>query len=163
MNTDFPFNFIIIPIVIIATAVIGSRYVQRGINDWYKTIHKPTWTPKGSLIGAVWTFLYITTGLAILWYWNVPLFSWVHYVVGGILLLNAYLNATWNRVFFVEHNITKAIGYMNVLNATTIIVTIIIYFSSPIAAVLMLPYILWVSFATYLTKQILKLNPEHKE
>lgn len=156
--TNMNFNFFIIPIIIIATAVIGSRYVKQGVGQWYKQIHKPNWTPKGSLIGAVWTFIYVTTGLAILWYWNVPVLSWVHYVAGAILLVNAYLNATWNKVFFVDHDIAKAYKHINILNATTIVATVIIFFTSPIAAVLMLPYIAWVGFATYLTKQILEMN-----
>lgn len=156
------FNFFVIPIIIIATAVLGSRYTKQGINPWYKHLHKPKWTPSGVLIGEIWTFLYVLTGLAILWYWNVPVFSWVHYVTGAILLVNAYLNATWNRVFFIEHNIEKAYKHINILNATTVVATIMMAVASPIAAVLMLPYIIWVSIATYITKRILIMNPPHK-
>jgi translocator protein len=156
------FNFLIIPAIIIATAVIGSRYVKRGVDHWYRHIRKPSWTPKGSLIGSIWTFIYVVTGLAVLWYWNVPVFSWVHYVVGVILLVNAYLNATWNKVFFVEHDIAKAYKHINILNGTTILATLIMLFFSPIAAVLMLPYIAWVGLAAYLTKQILEMNKSTK-
>lgn len=155
---NFSPNFILIPAVIIATAVIGSRYTTKGLHGWYETIKKPTWTPPGSLIGAIWTFLYIITGLAILWYWNVPIFSWVHYVAGAILLVNAYMNATWNKIFFVDHNLPKAYQWMNIMNATSIVAAIIMYFSAPIAAFLMIPYIIWVGFASYLTKEIIVMN-----
>lgn len=152
------FNLIIIPVVIVATAVIGSRYVKQGIRPWYKELNKPKWTPSGRLIGEIWTFLYVLTGLAVLWYWNVPVVSWMHYIVGAILLVNAYLNATWNKTFFVDHNIAKALQKIKLLNLTTVIATILMAVDSPIAASMMLPYIVWVGIATKLTKEIMKMN-----
>lgn len=157
------FNFIVIPAIIIATAIVGGRYTSQGLKPWYENLKKPKWTPPGSLIGEIWLFLYITTALAVLWFWNVPVFSWVHYVVGAILLANAYLNATWNKVFFVEHNLQKAYKHMNIMNGTTILSAIIMYFSAPIASFLLLPYIIWVGIATYLTKEMIDMNPEQIE
>ena len=157
---NFPFNFIIIPAVIIATAVVGSRYVKQGFatSNWYKELKKPQWTPSGKLIREIWTFLYIITAAAVLWYWNVPVFSNIHYLVAGILLVNAYLNATWNKTFFVNHNLERAFNEMNIITGTSVVAAIIIFFASPIATFLMLPYIIWVIIATILTKQIIKLN-----
>lgn len=157
---SFPFNFIIIPGIIIATAIIGSRYVKHGFNssNWYRELKKPKWTPSRSLIGEIWIFLYVITGLAILWYWNVPVPHWFRYVTAVVLLANAYLNATWNRTFFIEHNLHKAYNTMQIMNGTTIIATILMFFASPIASFLMLPYIIWVGIATKLTKQIIDLN-----
>lgn len=160
---NFPFNFIIIPGIIIATAIIGSRYVKRGRGEdgsWYKSLKKPSWTPSGKLIAEIWTFLYVITGLAVLWYWNVPVSSWLHYVTAGILLINAYLNAIWNKIFFVDHNLHKAYMVMQLLNGTTILATILIFFTSPISSFLMLPYIIWVAIATKLTKQMIELNKD---
>lgn len=154
----FPFNFIIIPAVIIATAVVGSRYVQRGLEPWYKQLHKPKWTPAGQLIGEIWTFLYILIGLAVLWYWNVPVFSRFHYVVGGILLLNACLNVLWNKVFFVEHNLAKAYLVIKLVIGTAILSAALIAIASPIAAFLMLAYLIWLGLAVRLNKQILAMN-----
>jgi translocator protein len=158
-----PINFIIIPAVIIATAVVGSRYVKQGSRSWYKELRKPSWTPSGKLIGEIWTFLYALLILAVLWYWNVPVVSWLHYAAGLLLLVNAYLNAIWNRVFFVEQNIPKAIKTMMLLNATGIAAAIVILIDSPIAAMLMLPYIIWVAVATKLTREILDLNKNEKK
>lgn len=155
---NFPFNFIIIPVVIIATAVIGNKYVKRGLKPWYRDLKKPTWTPSGKLIGEIWFFLYIVTGFGILWYWNVAYPGWLKYVVAAVLLLNAYLNATWNKVFFVQHDIPGALKTMMYLNATSVLATILIFIHSPIAAFFILPYIIWVSIATKLTKEIRSLN-----
>lgn len=153
------FNLLIIPAVIIATAVVGSRYVQRGLKTWYQGLEKPSWTPPGKLIKEIWTFLYILTGLAVLWYWNVPIVAWLHYVVAVLLLINAYLNATWNRDFFVEQNLKKALSKFNLIIATAILATVLMAVHSPIAAGLMLPYIIWLLIARTLNKRILQLNP----
>ena len=154
---NFPINFIVIPAITIATAVIGARYSKQGAtSSWYHNLHKPSWTPQGSTIGEIWIFLYILTTLAFMWYWNVPVFSWVHYIVGAIMLFNAFLNTYWNKLFFVEHNIEKAFKEMKLLNATSVVVAVVMIFQAPIAAVGMLPYIIWVGIATRITREILE-------
>ena len=161
MNFEFPIpiNFIVIPAVTIAAAVVGSRFAKQGVtSSWYKNLKKPKWTPSGSMIGEIWLFLYILTTLAIMWYWNVPVFSYVHYAVGVVLLYNAYLNAYWNKWFFVDHDLPKALKQMKILNITSVIVSIVMLFQAPIAVLGMLPYIIWVGVATKLTKQVIDLN-----
>jgi tryptophan-rich sensory protein len=152
------FNFIVIPLVIIATAYLGSRYTKKGLKNWYGNLKKPSWTPDGKTIGEIWTFLYLLTGFAILWFWNVPKFGWWHYVVGGVLIVNAFLNLYWNKIFFVEHNFSKALKWMKALNITSVIAAVIIFPFSNISAIAFLPYIIWVGVATKLTKEIWKLN-----
>ncbi len=152
------FNFIIIPAIIIATSYFGVRYAKKGLNSWYAHLKKPKWTPTGKIIGEIWTFLYVITGFAVMWFWNVPIFSFWHYIVGALLLANAYLNATWNRVFFVEHNFKKAYQRMVYMNVTAIAATVVMIFIAPIAAVFMLPYIVWVAIATKLEKEVWHLN-----
>jgi tryptophan-rich sensory protein len=110
------------------------------------------------MIGQIWTLLYLITGFSVLWFWNVPAFGIWQYIVGAILLVNAYLNAYWNKAFFVEHNFKKSIKWMNYLNGTTILAAIIMLPISRFAALLLVPYIVWVYIATRLTKQIQHLN-----
>ncbi len=152
------FNFFVIPAVIAATAYFGARFTNRGLKDWYKHLHKPKWTPSGKIIGQIWTILYLLVGFGVLWFWNVPAFSKWQYIVGVVLIVNAYLNLFWNKIFFVEHNFKKAILFMNLLNGTTILVAIMIFPVSRFAALLMVPYIVWVYIATKLTKEMAKLN-----
>lgn len=155
MNFDFPINFIVIPIITIATALIGSKYAKRGAgSSWYNKLPRPKWTPAGTTIKEIWIFLYILTTLSFMWYWNVPVFSYVHYAVGVVMLYNAYLNIRWNKFFFVEHDIAKAYKEMKWINGTSILVAIAMLVQAPIAAVGMLPYIIWVGIATKLTKKM---------
>lgn len=152
------FNFIIIPLVIAVTAYLGSRYTKKGLKTWYPSLKKPDWTPSGQTIGEIWTFLYISCGFAVMWFWNVPRFSFWHYIIGAILLINAFMNMYWNKIFFVDHNFNKAIKWMQVMNVTTLIAGAMIGFFAAISAILFLPYIIWVAIATNLTKQIKQLN-----
>lgn len=152
------FNFIVIPLIIAVTAYVGARFTKRGLKDWYKHLKKPSWTPSGKTIGEIWTFLYITTGFSILWFWNVPAFGKWQYIVGAIMLVNAFMNTYWNKIFFVEHNFPKALKWMNILNATTIAAAVVMFITSHFSALLLLPYIIWVGIATNLTKKIKQLN-----
>ena len=159
MNFHFPIpiNFIVIPLVTIVTAWQGAKYAKQGAgSEWYRELPKPKWTPGGGTIREIWIFLYILTTLAVMWYWNVPIFSVFHYFVAAILFYNAYLNAHWNKLFFVEHNIPKALSEMKRMNVAALIATLVMLVQAPIAAVGMLPYIIWVWIATRLTKEILQ-------
>jgi tryptophan-rich sensory protein len=152
------FNFVIIPAIIALTAYVGTGFTKRGLRNWYSHLHKPKWTPTGQMIGQIWTILYLLTGFSMLWFWNVPAFGMWQYIVGAIMLVNAYLNAYWNKAFFVEHNFKKSIKWMQYLNATTIAAAVIMFITSHFAALLLVPYIIWVYIATKLTKEIQKLN-----
>ncbi len=152
------FNFIVIPLLIFAVAYYGGKYTQQGLGDWYKHLKKPRWTPSGELIGMVWTLLYILIAISILWFWNIPVFSFWHYVVGAVFLVNGYLNMNWNKTFFVQHDIPRAYREMWILNGTTVLAIVLMIPHSYIAPTLLLPYVAWVGYATYLTKHILHIN-----
>lgn len=166
MISDFPFNFIIIPAIIIYIAVKGARQIKNAGGDsgrWYRNLHKPKWTPSGQLIGEIWTFLYVITGGAIMWFWNVPAFSWFHIVGAAILLVNAYYHYTWNRVFFGEHDLPKSYKIIQRVFYTAILSLVAMAILSPIGAFLMLPYIIWLGIAMRINKQILDLNSPEKK
>lgn len=151
------FNFLIIPIVVAAVAYYGSRFTKQGL-PWYRHLKKPRWTPGGELIGSIWTFLYITVAFGALWFWNIPAFSWYHYVVGAALLANAYLNATWTKIFFVEKDISQAYRRLRQLIIATMVVIAMMLPVSPIAVVFFLPYLAWLIIAAKLNQQIQRLN-----
>ncbi len=160
---NFPFNFIIIPAIIIALAYFGRKATKIGLHPWYEHLRKPSWTPPGKLIGEIWFFLYVVTGLAVLWYWNVPYPGWIKYVTGAVLLANAYFHKKWNDTFFIKNDLAGALKVITYLNITGLVATVLIFLDSFYAAFLMLPYIVWVGVATNLNKQILHLNSEKKK
>ncbi|HMR55021.1 MAG TPA: tryptophan-rich sensory protein [Candidatus Doudnabacteria bacterium] len=149
---------IIIPLVVAFTAYKGVGYTKAGLKSWYSGLNKPSWTPSGKLIKEIWIFLYILVTVAVMLFWIVTVAGVWHYVLTAVLLLNAYLNATWNKAFFVEHNFSKAYKRMIYLNITTVIAIIIMWPIYLLPALLLIPYVIWVGIATKLTKEIWKLN-----
>ena len=152
------FNFIVIPLLVFAVAYYGSKFTQQGLGEWYQNLKKPKWTPSGEVIGMVWTSLYILIAISVLWFWNIPVFTFWHYIIAVVLLANGFLNAYWNKLFFVEHDIKKAYTEMLLLNGTTVLIMILMTPHSYISPILLIPYAVWVGFATYLTKQILLMQ-----
>jgi len=153
-------EWIIIPLAIlvaILTAIIGSGFTNRGLKDWYPRIKKPSWTPPGYIIGIVWTIIYILTTISVIFYWLAPRTD-LFLLTIFIFLLNAFLNAFWSYLFFTKNNLTAAFWEANLLNLSVITLIIITWQTSLVAALLLFPYTLWVTFATYLTYKIWQLN-----
>ncbi len=150
-----------IAIAVVICLLIGflsSFATQSSVNDWYVTLNKPSFNPPNWLFAPVWTVLYILMGIAagIVWvkgYYHV----WVKtalYHFGFQLLLNAL----WSIVFFGLKNPLAALFIILVL--LTMIALTIKWFNvvSKKAALLMVPYFIWVLFATILNFSIWQLN-----
>lgn len=154
----FKLNYLIIPLITIVTALTGSWFTSVGM-WWYATIRLPGWTPPGSVIGAVWTVIFLLATVSVLLVWNKishknPKFDLI--VVG--FLLNALLNIFWSDLFFYQHQIGPAVIEAAVLGLSVLGLIILIYPLSQRAAWLLAPYALWVIFATYLTFSVWRLN-----
>ena len=137
---------------------LSSMATQSSVNDWYLTLNKPSFNPPNWLFAPVWTILYLMMGVAAGVVWGKGFHQiWVKtalYHFGFQLLLNAL----WSMVFF---------GLKDVLAALFIIIALIIAIAFTIkffkvvsrkAAILMIPYLLWVCFATILNYKIWELN-----
>ena len=137
-----------------ATASMGAAFKP---GEWYTQLVLPSWTPPGWLFGPVWTLLYIAMAVA----------AWMVWRQGGVranlLPLSVYLvqlllNGLWSWIFFGEHLIGLALVDILALLATIIVVTVLFWRRRPVAGLLMVPYTLWVSFASALNFQIWRLN-----
>ena len=149
-------SYILIPLVTILVAFAGGQLTMRSVATWYKTIRKPTWTPPGAVIGAVWTVLYILAAISALVVWNLP--SPVPVVVAGLFILNAIVNVFWSYVFFYLHKMGAAIWVCLFLDLT---IVLLIWFIAPLSLLtgwLLVPYAAWVSFASYLNYRVWEMN-----
>lgn len=151
-------SYIVIPLLAALTVYKGVKYTKAGLGDWYKTLRKPSWTPSPKMIKEIWIFLYLLVTVAILLFWTVTQIGVWHYLLAAVLLANAYLNATWNKVFFIEHNFAKAYKQMIYLNISTGLAILIMWPIYLLPALLLIPYVVWVAIATKLTKEIWQLN-----
>ena len=132
--------------------------VEEGFRPWYSSLEKPVFTPPGWVFGPVWTILYILMGVAAFLVWRRESESQAVKVALGWFLVQLVFNALWTPVFFGWRRIDLALVIIALLWVA--IVATIRSFSrvSRLAGVLLVPYLLWVSFATVLNTSIWWLN-----
>jgi benzodiazapine receptor len=145
--------------VSLLVGVIGSIVVTNGaFTSWYATIEKPAFTPPGWMFGPVWTILYLLMGVAAFLVWRRGLGSLLVRIALVWFLIQLVLNASWTPVFFGLHRIGLALLVIGLLWAAILIT--LYYFArvSRPAGLLLIPYLLWVSFAAVLNASIWHLN-----
>jgi len=139
--------------------LIGSLFTITAIPTWYATLEKPPFTPPNWLFAPAWITLYLLMGISAFIIWRRGLESRRIKVALLVFLIQLDLNALWSVAFF---------GFQSPLYGVIVIValwiailfTILHFFKiSTAAGALLLPYILWVSFATALNVSIWVLNP----
>lgn len=138
--------------------VLGVIFTIPNIPTWYNTLSKPDFAPPGSLIGVVWILLYTLMGISLYIVWEKGLNKKV--VRGAIdaFGVQLILNALWSFLFFgLRSPFYGLLGI--ILLWLAIVVTIMRFYKvSKNAAWLLVPYILWVSFAGILNFMIWQMN-----
>jgi benzodiazapine receptor len=124
---------------------------------WYRGLRKPALTPPGWAFGPVWTALYVCMGVAAWWVWRRRGFG------GARAALTAFavqlvLNAAWTGLFFGLQRPDVAFGEIVALWVAIVVTTALFFRASAPAGWLMVPYLLWVSFASYLNFGFWRLN-----
>ncbi len=150
-------HYIIIPLITLLTATLGGNVTTKGM-EWYKTINLPPWTPPGSLIGIVWSIIFILATISAITFWNKSPRNSRFLIIILIFLINAVLNFGWSYLFFGLHKLNLAILESALLGASVFVLIFLIWPVSKLASILLLPYGFWVSFATYLTYAVSSLN-----
>ncbi|MDT0538301.1 TspO/MBR family protein [Croceitalea sp. P059] len=151
-------KIVIAVIVCLLIGFLSSFATQSSVNDWYITLNKPSFNPPNWLFAPVWTILYVMMGVAAGIVWGKGFHHvWVKtalYHFGFQLLLNA----SWSIIFFGLKNPLAALFVILIL--LVLIVLTIRWFNvvSKKAAILMVPYLFWVIFATALNFKIWELN-----
>ena len=153
----FRISTLVIVVATVLTATIGSMLTSRGM-AWYATIARPAWTPPGSVIGMVWTGIFILTAIAATISYNRLAQDDIRTWIVLLFIVNAVLNIGWSWVFFNLHTFNGAIVEMLALEGTVLALIYLLLPREPLAALLLVPYALWVGFATYLTVTIADLN-----
>ncbi len=146
-------------ISVFLVSAIGSLITNKGM-DWYNAINLPSFTPPGSFIGMVWTIIFILATFSILFFLrkNKENKEIRFQPILLFFIANGILNIFWSTLFFGWGMIFWSIVEMTVLNVTTLILIILLWKNNKFSSVLLWPYLLWVSFATYLTYNIWLLN-----
>ncbi|MDH5364837.1 MAG: tryptophan-rich sensory protein [Dehalococcoidia bacterium] len=138
--------------------LIGSIFTMPAIPTWYETLAKPSFTPPSWLFAPAWVTLYVLMGVAAFLIWRKGLD--IRNVKSALIifLVQLVLNALWSAIFFGAKSLIGG-AVVIVLLWIAILFTILRFFKiSAAAGGLLIPYILWVSFASVLNISILALN-----
>lgn len=137
---------------------LGAIVTAPAISAWYAALDKPGFTPPGWLFGPAWTLLYLLMGIALYLVWREPRRDGPKKQALAAFAAQLVLNTAWSFIFFGLKAPGPALAEIIVL-WVAIAATIVLFrrVSRP-AALLMLPYIFWVTFATALNYEIWRFN-----
>lgn len=126
--------------------------------EWYNTLNKPSWNPPNWVFGPVWTTLYTMMGIAAWLVWKKFGFQKAKPALIAFLI-QLILNGIWSQLFFGLKAPGWAFLEIFFLLAAILLTTVLFSKKVKAAAWLMVPYILWVSFAAFLNGTIWWINP----
>lgn len=149
---------IISMIICLGVGSIGTIFTLSSIPTWYAGLTKPAFTPPNWLFGPAWTLLYALMGIAAYIIWAKGLNKREVRIAFSIFLAQLVLNAVWTPIFFGLHWLLLAFIEIIVLWLMILWTIIKFYRLSAPAGWLLLPYILWVSFAAALNLSVWLLN-----
>lgn len=157
MTVKHWFKFIVAIVVCNLAGVVGSFFTTPAIDGWYATLLKPSFSPPNWVFAPVWTTLFTLMGVALFLVIKKKPFT---SVIPAILLFGLQLlaNIAWSFLFFGLHS--PLLGLVDILVLLILIVCTIVAFYkiSKVAAYLLIPYVVWVSFATILNFYLWRLN-----
>lgn len=151
-------KFIISIVICQSAGIFCSLFTFDAISDWYVTLEKPLFAPPNWIFGPVWIILYFLMGVSLYIVWENELKSKsrkVFFTVFGIQLI---LNALWSLLFFGLKS--PLLGLVDIILLDIMVIFTIIYSKSisKLAAILLVPYLVWIIFASILNFAIFLLN-----
>ena len=144
-------------LITLAAGGLASFLTARGVREWYPSLRKPKGTPPNWVFGPVWTTLYVLMAIAAWLIWRD--YGWR----GGrsslfIFFAQLGLNMAWSGIFFGARLPGVAFAEIVILWLAILFNIVIFHWLTPLAALLLLPYLLWVTYAGYLNFGIWCLN-----
>jgi tryptophan-rich sensory protein len=141
-------------ILTFSAAYVGARFPP---GEWYEALSKPAWNPPNWLFGPVWGILYLLMAIAAWLVWResgvagaaIPL---------GLFVVQLGLNSAWSWIFFGRHDLGLALIEILVLWVAILGTIIPFWRVRPISGILLVPYLLWVTFASVLNATLWRLN-----
>lgn len=140
----------------LAVAVTGGTLTR--IGPWYHHLAKPAWTPPDPAFGAVWTAIYALTALSAAIAWRASRRTSTREWLIGLYALNGFLNVLWSLLFFAMLRPDWALAEVAALWLS---IAVLMAFTWPLsrwASLLLAPYLLWVTVASLLNFEVVRLN-----
>lgn len=145
-----------------ACLVAGLGALLTDIGPWYYALREPPWKPPDWLFGPAWTFIFACAALSGYLCWvKSPPYSPNAARVLALFTINGVLNIAWSLLFFRLHRLDWALLEVVLLWLSIAALVVLTARASKVSSALLLPYLLWVSFAGALNYTLLRLNGPH--
>jgi translocator protein len=142
-----------------ASLVAGVGATMTDTTGWYATLNKPSWNPPPAAFGIIWTIVFALIALAGVTAWRATPNRAASETLIGLFALNGFFNTIWTVLFFQLRRPDWAMAEL-VLFWISIVALIVVFGRySRAAALLLMPYLIWVTIAGVLNWQIIQLNP----
>ena len=149
----------LVPAVVLLGFLSGQYAGSGPDNPWFAALDKPAIYPPPAAFGIVWSVLYALMGFAL----ALVCAAWGARYRGAAIALfvvQLLINLAWSPVFFALHEIKIALAVILALDVVVLITVAVFWRVRRLAAWLLVPYVLWILFATVLNWQFLELNPQ---
>lgn len=143
--------------ICLAIGILGGVSTRPAIQTWYATLAKPPGTPPNWVFPLVWTTLYVMLALAWWLLWDRTPERQRGSAIAWFAAQLA-LNAIWSPLFFGNQAIGAALVVITLMVAATVATVVSAWRANKLAAILLMPYLAWISYATYLNGGIWFLN-----
>ena len=128
------------------------------MNPWFSNLNKPSWNPPSAVFGPMWTVLYLLMGISLWLVWKSTKATNQKEIAITFFIIQLFLNFWWSLLFFKFHSPALALADIILLLILIIITAFHFFPISRTAAYILIPYILWVAFASLLNYSIWILN-----
>lgn len=159
METSSIIAIVLFPVITLILGTIGGLLTAKKIKTWYQPLKKPKFNPPNWIFGPVWTLLYISIGFSgyIFWAEKKGFFSedsaaWFFY------FFQFFLNLIWTPIFFGANYLLIAAADIILMDLCTVVNIVLFSQKNVLSGCILIPYLCWISFATYLNFSIWYLN-----
>ena len=141
LNSSRVRRFTLIVAVIFAAAIGGMASTNAGTDSWYLLLNKSELNPPSYVFGIVWPILYIFIMISA---------CLAHKKIFSLFIVQLFFNATWSWLFFRFQMPLIALLDIYLLISLNIYILNLMYKENKLAFFLFIPYVVWISFASYL-------------
>ena len=159
MEKNELFRLILSIIICQMAGIIGSIFTAGSVTSWYPTLVKPSFSPPGFYIGLIWIVLFTLMGISLFLIWRETPSNQSAKMALYFFAAQLIVNVLWSVAFFGMRSPISGLVVIAFLWVLILITIIKFWPINRTAAILLIPYIIWVSIAAYLNYSIWRLNP----
>ena len=159
MEKNELFRLILSIIICQMAGIIGSIFTAGSVTSWYPTLVKPSFSPPGFYIGLIWIVLFTLMGISLFLIWRETPSNPAARIALYFFAVQLIVNVLWSVAFFGMRSPISGLVVIAFLWVLILITIIKFWPINRTAALLLIPYIIWVSIAAYLNFSIWMLNP----